>query len=708
MTTFKNNDRLSLQTESFNALSNNPARAILNPDIGHIKQDLLFFKNDILKDLRKIEEKINMKLTERSVVNNEQYEAYEKKLDILSTRITHVNTIVNDNTNLTEKLNTFQSFKLKAEDNLLTLNSRVVNIQKESKDSIIKIEKMLEENLKYPGIIGRNSKFSNFRFFVDFVMNSIKSLNDFRDEIQNFDFAEFKRKVHSDLQEFRFVITDNYKNTRRLVEKNIKDFDNKFTDLINNNNGKFEEYDDILKENKNKSKEILNEYEKKINLLEKYLNQKYTDLLNEINNLKSMKNKFNNDIDNIKINISKQEKNIDYIKNLTEKNIIINKMNNTNYIPDNRIILGEKNSIINGNNTINSNNINSINNNNITNNNPFKKLLFEKKRENKISSPINYIDNKDKNINLFDNNNINNNFQNSEEKTNSDNTLEHYTHVRMNKVNVIEHSKSFDQTQNNEISLKNYYSDDHNEVRNTKESLAFTQEEFYHEKAREKANKLFNFEIKRSIPKIHQNKYANFKKVIFPNNYSITNIPNIKIKKVVLPETLNNRNKIIKMSKSSLLDIKGKRVMSSNINPSLPKKYFLQNSENINNTNTLNKNAFNSNYNITKINKQKSTKTKGIKFVESARIIGRRPESKKQGNLNSLVAIQPKTKYNIINSANNLRKNKIRSWSFEKNKKEKDEKTQIGYKNTYNTKNQFKELLLVNAKNMKKNRKIKL
>ena len=74
----------------------------------------------------------------------------------------------------------------KAEDNLLTLNSRVVNIQKESKDSIIKIEKMLEENLKYPGIIGRNSKFSNFRFFVDFVMNNIKSLNDFKDEIQNF------------------------------------------------------------------------------------------------------------------------------------------------------------------------------------------------------------------------------------------------------------------------------------------------------------------------------------------------------------------------------------------------------------------------------------------------------------------------------------------------------------------------------------------
>ena len=698
MTTFKNNDRLSLQTDSFNALSNNPSRALFNPDIGHIKQDLLFFKNDILKDLRKIEEKINMKLTEQSVVNNEQYEAYEKKLDILSTRITHVNTIVSDNTNLTEKLNTFQSFKLKAEDNLLTLNSRVVNIQKESKDSIIKIEKMLEENLKYPGIIGRNSKFSNFRFFVDFVMNNIKSLNDFKDEIQNFDFAEFKRRVNSDLQDFRFVINDNYKNSRRLVEKNIKDFDNKFTDLINNNERKFEEYDDKFKEYKNKTQEMLSEYEKKINLLENNMNQKYTEQINEINNLKTMKNKFSNDINNIKTSLTKCDKNIDYIKNLAEKNILINKMNNTNYIPDNKIFLGEKNNIINF-------------NNNIANNTQFKKLLFEKKKENKISSPLNYIDNRDKNMNIFDNNDIQHNIQNSEERTNSDNTIEHYTNVRMNKmnkINMIEHSKSFDQTQNNEISLKNYYSDDHNDVRNTKESLAFTQEEFFHEKAREKANKLFNFEMKKSIPRIHQNKYSNFKKVVFPNNYSITNIPNIKIKKVVLPETLNNRNKIIKMSRSSLLNIKGKRVMSSNMNPSLPKKYFLQNSENINNTNTINKNAFNNNYNITKINKQKSTKMRGIKFVESARIVGQRPESKKPGNLNSLIAVQPKTKYNIINSANNLRKNKIRSWSFEKKKKEKDEKTQSGFKNSYNAKNQFKELLLVNAKNLKKNRKIKL
>ena len=633
--------------------------------------------------MRKIEEKVNMKLTEQSVVNNEQYEAYEKKLDILSTKITHVNTIVSDNSFINEKINTFQSFKSKAEDSLFTLNSRVINIQKESKDSIIKIEKMLEENLRYPGIIGRNSKFSNFRFFIDFVMNNIKLLNDFKEEIQNFEFAEFKRKINSDLQDFRFVINENYKNLRKIIENNMKDFDNKHEELKNSTNRKFEESDDKLKEFKIKMYEKFSEYEKKVNSLEKNFNQKFSEQLNEINYLKNMKNKFVNDIDNIKNTLSKNQKQLDYIKNLTEKNILLQKMNmneNTdiNYLTDNKIFFGE-------------------NNNNIQ----YKKLLFEKKKENKIQSALN-IDNRDKNINIFDNNII----QKSEERTNSDNTLEHYTNMRMNKINIIEHSKSFDKTQNNEISLKNYYSDEHNEFRHTKESLAFTQDEIFQERQRERANNMLNLEIKKSIPRMHFNKYVNFKKGTFPNNYSITNIPNIKIKKVVLPETLNNRNKLIKMSKSSLIDNKGRRVIS-NLNPSLPKRYFLQNNENINNTNTLNKNTFyNSNYNVTKINKNQSSKMRKIKFVESARIISRKPESKKKENLNSLVVIQTKNKNGLLTNTNNLKQSKVRSWSFEKKKKE--EKTQIGFGSTFNAKNQFKELLLVNAKNLKKNRKIKI
>ena len=85
MASTKSADRPSLQTDSLNIFNNNVlTKSVFNPDFNHIKQDLLFFKNDILKDLRKIEEKVNLKLTEQTVVNNEQYEAYEKKIGLFN------------------------------------------------------------------------------------------------------------------------------------------------------------------------------------------------------------------------------------------------------------------------------------------------------------------------------------------------------------------------------------------------------------------------------------------------------------------------------------------------------------------------------------------------------------------------------------------------------------------------------------------------
>ena len=77
----------------------------------------------------------------------------------------------------------------------------------------------------------------------------------------------------------------------------------------------------------------------------------------------------------------------------------------------------------------------------------------------------------------------------------------------MNKINLAEYSKSFDKTQNNEISLKNYYSDYHNEFKNTKESMAFTQDDFFNEK--ERVNNILNLKNKKIVPKMNLNRYIN-------------------------------------------------------------------------------------------------------------------------------------------------------------------------------------------------------
>ena len=667
---------------------NNPKKSsIINPETNALKQDILFFKNDILKDLRRIEEKLNLKLTEQSIANNDQYEAFEKKLDILNSKIIRVNEFVSDNTNLSEKINTFQLFKSKTEDSILSLNSRIAIVQKETKDSLIKIEKILEENLKYPGIIGKNSKFSNFRFFIDYVMNNIKYLNDFKEEMINFDFAGFKKRINSDLQEFRFTLNENDRNLRKLIESNIKEFNSKVFDLDNKMENKFEDVYDTLKDYKNIINERISLYEEKVqnkfDNLQKNLEDKYKEHLNDINNFKNIKNKFTNDINNIKHNLSKMEKTVEFFKLLSEQNFMTTNSNKINYATNNKIIFGEN-----------------------FDNNQIKNLILEK---NKISDiPLNMKDFYNMNTNIQDNN-----MQNYEDKINTDNTLENITHDRNNNININEPYYSFDNSQNNDILLKkNYYPDENNEIkldelRNKKENTDLMQDEFNND--REKINNLFNLnlELKQSMKKMYLNKYKDFKKAIFQNNYSIMNIPNIKITKVVLPENVNNYKKV-RISRSSLFDKKGKRVMSNN--PSLSKKYFLQNADSL----SVNRNSMTNVQNIKdviKIKNPKNKRTKGGKYVESARILGHRRAPKHTENVDSLLLIQTKTKNNVLNSCDNIRKNKTRSWSFENNiksKDERDEKIQIDFKKTFKDKNEFKELLLVNAKNLKKSRKIKM
>ena len=667
---------------------NNPKKSsIINPETNALKQDILFFKNDILKDLRRIEEKLNLKLTEQSIANNDQYEAFEKKLDILNSKIIRVNEFVSDNTNLSEKINTFQLFKSKTEDSILSLNSRIAIVQKETKDSLIKIEKILEENLKYPGIIGKNSKFSNFRFFIDYVMNNIKYLNDFKEEMINFDFAGFKKRINSDLQEFRFTLNENDRNLRKLIESNIKEFNSKVFDLDNKMENKFEDVYDTLKDYKNIINERISLYEEKVqnkfDNLQKNLEDKYKEHLNDINNFKNIKNKFTNDINNIKHNLSKMEKTVEFFKLLSEQNFMTTNSNKINYATNNKIIFGEN-----------------------FDNNQIKNLILEK---NKIPDiPLNMKDFYNMNTNIQDNN-----MQNYEDKINTDNTLENITHDRNNNININEPYGSFDNSQNNDMLLKKiYYSDENNEIkldelRNKKENTDLMQDEFNND--REKINNLFNLnlELKQSMKKMYLNKYKDFKKAIFQNNYSIMNIPNIKITKVVMPENVNDCGKV-RMSRSSLFDKKGKRVMSNN--PSLSKKYFLQNADSL----SVNRNSMTNVQNIKdviKIKNPKNKRTKGGKYVESARILGHRRAPKHTENVDSLLVIQTKTKNNVLNSCDNIRKNKTRSWSFENNiksKDERDEKIQIDFKKTFKDKNQFKELLLVNTKNLKKSRKIKM
>jgi vacuolar-type H+-ATPase subunit I/STV1 len=133
--------------------------------------------------MKKLDDKFTFKIAEQNSINSEQFDKIKKQLNILSQQISQTNSRISKDIDFSEKIKDFQRFKLKTEDDINRLNSKIIITQKEQRDFINKFEKIVDDNLKYPGIIGNNAKFLNFRNFIDYSLSYFNEFIKFREYI---------------------------------------------------------------------------------------------------------------------------------------------------------------------------------------------------------------------------------------------------------------------------------------------------------------------------------------------------------------------------------------------------------------------------------------------------------------------------------------------------------------------------------------------
>ena len=588
---------------SLNSLNeNNLSNKSLNLEMKQIIQDLKYFKNDLLLDVRKIEERFNYKLLEQSIISSEQYDSFEKRLSELSDRISQINQIILDYGDISGRIKTLLKFKMETEDSINRIYAQLFTFQKQNKEFSNNIDKIISENLEYPGIIGKNSKFLNFRYFIDYTLKNLKDLNEFMDNTKTFNFHEFRRKINSEIADFRFSLSDNYNNSVRLIGKNFKEFDAKVEDLIKTNNKNMEDNEARFEELKNNIFKYFAEYQTKFENLEKNINENYNQQIKEIDNIKKVKQELKEDINNFK----------SYLDNIKTSNIDVNdKINNNN-----------------------GHNFNNENRNNFQSDENDNQTLTSNDKRYKMVMNGNNLEN----INIIDY------YQNCENKNNK----EHSPNEKFNEDN------------NSKISDKN---------------ISLTHDDIKKHEEKKESDSHYNTtykEIKR-------------------NNYSISNIANIKIKKVILPEYISKRN-IKRKVNSSLSENKGSMLLSNNQSSTLQQKSFYNND----NSNTMRQSVFN----LSKINRQKIRKYKTINISQSMKLNNPKVEKNNPDKLKSLITIKSKS--------NTFKKERKNSLSFEKRKILKDEEAQIGFRKTFNLKKKIKDIILINSRNFKKNRKIKI
>mgnify|MGYP006873017489 CR=1 FL=1 len=206
--------------------------------------------------------------------------------------------------------------------------------------------------------------------------------------------------------------------------------------------------------------------------------------------------------------------------------------------------------------------------------------------------------------------------------------------------------------------LLNYIDVNNDSIRG-REQLSFTQDYI---KNKKKRIELFNSIFKKPVKENNFNKGINMEKRNAPkDNYSVSNIPNIKIKKMIFPDFLTKRNS--KIAKPNSFSSNNKNIQNRTNNKPSSARSILKEGNN-------RKRKI---FDITKINKDKNYKIKDKRFSESSKTIDRNIEHKIKDSLKSLLVINIKQKNNLYNNLINLKKRQNMKLSFEKKGNKKDE-----------------------------------
>ena len=190
-----------------------------NKDLDLFKEDILNYLQErdklIFNLIKSYKEKIEktennyLELTKR-ISNNYS--------DILSSQA--------DIKNRLDKLNSYESFSSKTNDQLISHEIRINNLREDYNKSVQKYDKIYLDNLELPGYIGKYSKYKNCQVFFDEVIKELNKLNSYKEK-NIIDLKAYKEKLENIIKTFNTLVDNNNKSQIKYInemnEKNNRD-----------------------------------------------------------------------------------------------------------------------------------------------------------------------------------------------------------------------------------------------------------------------------------------------------------------------------------------------------------------------------------------------------------------------------------------------------------------------------------------------------
>ena len=193
---------------------------------------LIFFKEEILKDIRRFESKLTLKYYAELNKNTSKILKMQESLDEMNKKIESFTSLIKTDLEMEKRTNNLSTLYSTLEQEMLSQDIKLKNINNLLNETITKFNDEFYMSIIYPGVIGPTGKYKTFHEFIDFVLLNINNLLLNKDKFSN-EFKEYKSKTDVSINNLMSKLDYTKKNCNAFTSASIREHEKKIGEKLN-------------------------------------------------------------------------------------------------------------------------------------------------------------------------------------------------------------------------------------------------------------------------------------------------------------------------------------------------------------------------------------------------------------------------------------------------------------------------------------------
>ena len=193
---------------------------------------LIFFKEEILKDIRRFESKLTLKYNSELNKNTSKILKMQESLDEMNKKIESFTSLIKTDLEMEKRTNNLSTLYSTLEQEMLSQDIKLKNINNLLNETITKFNDEFYMSIIYPGVIGPTGKYKTFHEFIDFVLLNINNLLLNKDKFSN-EFKEYKSKTDISINNLMSKLDYTKKNCNAFTSASIREHEKKIGEKLN-------------------------------------------------------------------------------------------------------------------------------------------------------------------------------------------------------------------------------------------------------------------------------------------------------------------------------------------------------------------------------------------------------------------------------------------------------------------------------------------